>query len=731
MFTRTESIIPDSEQNELMGMALPGGETSLVVPGYFVCTGILFYTAIIAAVMGMYRTRAPLYIAFASICFWSAAFCVATAIYYVSGAAASAVEALRWQFASGALLVFSTFIFIAHYTEAPRMGRWFAVGAAITIVYLVADLVMPFGLRYSAITSARWIHLSWGEAIFHIEGKLSVWNVVYRLILIVLIVWAMRRFIVQYRAAREREAIFLAVYILGLFGASIQSALIDWGVLETFNWIGFAFTGFALIMGINLLMSLREQNLEAVRTAHELRTENGRRREAEAEIWRRAYRDPLTGLANRMLITEQLELMCDGSEHAFSAVLHLNIDHFKVINDGLSHAVGDAVLKEVARLVVDAAGDRALAARVGGDEFVAVLHPLVRDEAAAHAAMDRLAVELTSRLAEPLRLDEQVLTVSASMGIATFSAAEKSPQDILSFADMALNEAKRRGRNNVQSFVPRLRENAEARYRMVEGLRRAIEQGELALHYQPQVGRDGTIVGAEALARWHSPQAGEVLPAAFIPLAEETGLIHPLGEWTLRRGCEQLAAWEREGVPFRGHLSINVSPWQLARPNFVSRLRDIVAASGVDAHRVMLEITESAVLYDVGETVAKLKEIRPLGVRIALDDFGTGYSSLSIIKDLPLDAIKIDQSFVRNLGDGATKHLIRVIVAIGHELGLDVVAEGVETRSRSRGAGGIRLRDPAGIPFLPAARGGAVRRVDPRARRRQRDPASRCHPAVG
>ncbi|MFZ3322079.1 MAG: EAL domain-containing protein [Usitatibacter sp.] len=664
-----------------MGMALSGGETSLVVPGYFVCTGILFYTAIIAAVMGMYRTRAPLYIAFASICFWSAAFCAATAIYYVSGTAASGIEALRWQFASGALLVFSTFVFIAHYTEAPRMGRWFAVGAAVTIAYLVADLVMPFGLRYSAITSTRWIHLPWGEAIFHVEGKVSAWNVVYRLILIVLIVWAMRRFIVQYRAAREREAIFLAVYILGLFGASIQSALIDWGVLETFNWIGFAFTGFALIMGINLLMSLREQNLEAVRIAQELRIENERRREAEAEIWRRAYRDPLTGLANRMLITEQLGLMCDGSEHAFSAVLHLNIDHFKVINDGLSHAVGDAVLKEVARLVVDAAGDRALAARVGGDEFVAVLHPLVPDEAAAHAAMERLAVELTSRLAEPLRLDEQVLTVSASMGIATFSAAEKSPQDILSLADMALNEAKRRGRNNVQSFVPRLRENAEARYRMVEGLRRAIEQGELALHYQPQVGRDSTIVGAEALARWHSPQAGEVLPAAFIPLAEETGLIHPLGEWTLRRGCEQLAAWEREGVPFRGHLSINVSPWQLARPNFVSRLRDIVVASGVDAHRVMLEITESAVLYDVGETVAKLKEIRPLGVRIALDDFGTGYSSLSIIKDLPLDAIKIDQSFVRNLGDGATKHLIRVIVAIGEELGLDVVAEGVETQA--------------------------------------------------
>jgi len=662
-----------------MGMASPAGELSLVVPGYYVCTGILFYTAIIAAVMGMYRLRAPLYIAFASICLWSAAFCFATAILYVSGNRDGAIEALRWQFACSALLVYSTFVFIALYTDAPRMRPWFVGGALFTAGYLALDFLLPLGMRFSAVTAARWIHLPWGEEIYHIEGRLSAWNVVYRALLVVLVVWTMRRLIVQYRAQREREAVFLAVYILGLFGASIQSAMIDWGLAETFNWIGFAFTGFALIMGINLLMSLREQNLELARRAAELRTENERRREAEAETWRRAYRDPLTGLANRMLILEQLALMCDGSEEAFGAVLQLNLDHFKVLNDGLSYGVGDAVLREVARRMVETTGDRALVARVGGDEFVAVLHPLVASEEAAREAIERLAADLARDFAAPLKLGEQALNVSASMGIATFPAAGISSHEILAFANMALHEAKRRGRNTVHSFVPRLREDAEARYRMVEGLRRAIDQGELALHYQPQVGRDGRILGAEALARWHSPQLGEVLPASFIPLAEETGLIHSLGEWTLRSGCEQLAQWQREGVPFQGHLSINVSPWQLARPNFVSRLRDIVAASGVDAHRITLEITESAVLYDVGETVAKLKEIRPLGVRIALDDFGTGYSSLSIIKDLPLDAIKIDQSFVRNLNDGATMHLVRVIVAIGEELGLDVVAEGVET----------------------------------------------------
>ena len=173
---------------------------------------------------------------------------------------------------------------------------------------------------------------------------------------------------------------------------------------------------------------------------------------------------------------------------------------------------------------------------------------------------------------------------------------------------------------------------------------------------------------------------GEVSPSTFIPIAEETGLIHALGEWSLREGCEQLGRWKRDGPGFDGHLSINVSPWQLARPEFVERLVEIVEDCGVDPGQLTLEITESAVLFDVAETVAKLRQIRPFGVRIALDDFGTGYSSLALIKDLPLDSIKIDQSFVRHLNEGANKHLIRVVVAIGAELGLEIIAEGVETQ---------------------------------------------------
>jgi len=290
-----------------------------------------------------------------------------------------------------------------------------------------------------------------------------------------------------------------------------------------------------------------------------------------------------------------------------------------------------------------------------------------------------LAADFSRAMARPFERGERSLTLLASTGVASFAVPGAGATEIAGRAEMALQRAKRRGRNNVQAFHPQMQRDAAERHAVLQGLRRAIDAGELALHYQPQVDRDGRVIGAEALMRWQPADRPAVSPAVFIPIAEESGLIHALGEWSLRQGCERLAAWKRAGVAFGGHLAINVSPWQLARPDFVERVTAVLADCGVEPGRVTLEITESAVLFDVHETVSKLRELRPLGVRIALDDFGTGYSSLALIKDLPLDAIKIDQSFVRHLDQGANEHLVRMIVAIGGELGLEVIAEGVES----------------------------------------------------
>jgi len=308
-----------------------------------------------------------------------------------------------------------------------------------------------------------------------------------------------------------------------------------------------------------------------------------------------------------------------------------------------------------------------------------VLAELCVNEAEAHARIGALADDVVRAIGRTVVLGDRSLQLSASIGIATFPARGITATEVIGRVEMALHRAKKRGRNNIQAFVPALQHESAERFRVVEGLRGAVASGELVLHYQPQVDLAGRVIGAEALMRWTSAAMGPVSPGNFIPIAEESGLIHALGEWSLRTGCERLAAWKRDGVAFDGHLSINVSPWQLARPEFVDRLVRIVRETGVDPNCLTLEITESAVLFDVSETVAKLREIRPIGVRIALDDFGTGYSSLALIKDLPLDAIKIDQSFVRHIDEGANRHLVRVVVAIGSALGLEIIAEGVET----------------------------------------------------
>jgi diguanylate cyclase (GGDEF)-like protein len=483
-----------------------------------------------------------------------------------------------------------------------------------------------------------------------------------------------------HRSGRRRDAMVLAVYILVLLAAASQGALVDRGFISTFYYTPFAMMGLALLMTINLGMRMREQNAELRETARQLREENERRREAEARIRERAFTDGLTGLPNRAFVQERIGNLIDlGAAGAHGAVLLCDLDHFKVINDALSHELGDQLLKAVAARLAEVARAEASAARMDGNAFMLVLEGLEPSEARARARVDTLSVALNRALALPIAIGEHSIEVSASLGLATFPARATTANEVIGQADLALQRAKRRGRSNTQVFVPAFRTEAAERYRIVDGLRRAIGTPELSLHFQPQVALDGHLVGAEALMRWNSPTMGSVPPSVFIPVAEETGLIHALGEWSLRTGCERLARWRRKGRLFDGHLSINVSPWQLARPEFVDRLSDIVEASEIDPEQLTIEITESAVLFDVAETVAKLRQIRPLGVRIALDDFGTGYSSLALLKDLPLDEIKIDQSFVRDLGAGANRHLIRVVVAIGAELGMEVIAEGVET----------------------------------------------------
>jgi len=402
---------------------------------------------------------------------------------------------------------------------------------------------------------------------------------------------------------------------------------------------------------------------------------------AEEYIRRLAYEDYLTGLANRAALHEHLgnELNRIRSSNEHGAMLLIDLDHFKTINDALSHDIGDRVLQLVGRRLHELAGDRAYLARIGGDEFAAVM--FCRDTEDCDTLEERarlLAEEFVSALEQPLQLDQRLLNVGASIGIVLIPEHGNNELDILRRADMALYRAKNLGRGNVQIFKRDMQKLADERLLLERGLRRAIELDELNLHFQPQVQVDGKDFGAEVLLRWFHHELGEISPVRFIPVAEETGLIHPIGEWVLDRACRHLRSWADSNQPFPGHLAINVSAWQFANVQFVSQVVSSLSRHGIEPHQIVLELTETALLYDVKETIIKLNNLRDIGIRIALDDFGTGYSSLAYLKDIALDILKIDRAFIHELQPTIEHPLVETIVAIGRHMDLDVIAEGVE-----------------------------------------------------
>ncbi|WP_295412788.1 EAL domain-containing protein, partial [uncultured Thiodictyon sp.] len=362
------------------------------------------------------------------------------------------------------------------------------------------------------------------------------------------------------------------------------------------------------------------------------------------------------------------------------ALMFVDLDNFKVLNDTLGHSVGDLLLQQVAGRLLDCVRESDTVARLGGDEFVVMLEGLSERTEAAAAKAQGIGVKLLAALNEPYELAGYRCHSTASLGIALIADRHTPVEDLLKQADLAMYQAKAAGRNTLRFFNPDMQAALEARSALETQLRDGLRDGQFLLYYQAQVDGAGDLTGAEALVRWQHPQRGLVAPGEFIPLAEETGLILPLGRWVLESACAQLAAWAHQ--PPRAHLTlaVNVSARQFRDPGFVDQVRAALAASGADPHRLKLELTESLLLEDVTDTIAKMTALKSLGLGFSLDDFGTGYSSLSYLKRLPLDQLKIDQSFVRDALDNPNDAaIIRAILALAPNLNLTVIAEGVET----------------------------------------------------
>lgn len=413
---------------------------------------------------------------------------------------------------------------------------------------------------------------------------------------------------------------------------------------------------------------------------------------AEKEINDLVYYDVLTGLPNRRMLLDRLKKMLasvvsgdltKGGSKRQDALLQINLDNFKSLNDTLGQGKGDLLLQQAATRLRACIRDFDMLARLGGDEFMVVLERLRSDPKTAAAEVEVISKKILASLARPYQLAEQKYQGSASIGIALFAEQAETMDDLLKRADLAMHQAKASGRNTLRLFDPEMQKAANNRAALVADLRVAIAGNQLELYYQSQVDKNHKVVGAEALIRWKHPTRGLVPPFEFIPLAEETGLILPIGLWVLKTACTQIKQWEASDHAKHLRLAVNVSPLQFRQPDFVDQVKSALQKNAIDSSLLKIELTESMMFDNIEDTIAKMQQLKEVGVLFSMDDFGTGYSSLSYLTRLPLDQLKIDQSFVRNIGIHTNDAVIvQTIIGMTHNLGMTVIAEGVETEDQ-------------------------------------------------
>jgi diguanylate cyclase (GGDEF)-like protein/PAS domain S-box-containing protein len=402
------------------------------------------------------------------------------------------------------------------------------------------------------------------------------------------------------------------------------------------------------------------------------------RKRAEDQIHFMAHHDALTGLPNRALLMDRLTqaLLLAQRNECLVTVIFIDLDNFKLVNDSFGHNAGDTLLKTLAERMVRCVRATDTVVRLGGDEFVVLLIHQVDSPIVASLVLDKIR----EALAEPVPIDGQLFRVTCSIGLATYPHDGADAETLLMNADVAMYQAKEKGRDNFQYYTTEMDVTAHAKRTLQNDLRTGLARNEFALVYQPQVDlQSGRIFSTEALVRWHHPELGTIAPAQFIPLAEESGLIVPLGDWVLREACRQNKAWQDAGMlPIT--MSVNVSARQFREANWVQRVADVLKETGLKPQYLELELTESLLMQDVHQAIATMQKLQAIGVQFSIDDFGTGYSSLSALKSFPVARLKIDQSFVRNLPHNTDDcSIAAAVISLGHKLNMKVIAEGVES----------------------------------------------------
>ncbi|MGZ8164530.1 MAG: putative bifunctional diguanylate cyclase/phosphodiesterase [Methylobacter sp.] len=397
----------------------------------------------------------------------------------------------------------------------------------------------------------------------------------------------------------------------------------------------------------------------------------------QRELYFLAHYDQLTGLPNRQLFKDRLLQSCQNTNRTAKtfALIFVDLDRFKFINDSMGHSVGDLLLITFAQKLTACVRKNDTVARLGGDEFVIILQNLHGSEDA-----QKVTASIIEQIRQPMKIYNREIQITASLGLALYPQHDETTEGLIRKADAAMYEVKQQGRNNYLIYSDAFDQGMAERMCLETLLRTALDNHEFSLFYQPQIHlASNKVIGVEALLRWHSPELGLVSPAKFIPVAEETGLIIAIGDWVLREACRQHSLWLQQGLPPL-RVAINISPIQFRQKEFGAFIKEVIDDTGIDPQYLELELTENLVMTNTKHTVETLIELRALGIKLAIDDFGTGYSSLSYLRNFPIDRLKIDQSFIRNIKTiPANEAIVRAVISMGDNLGLEMIAEGIET----------------------------------------------------
>jgi diguanylate cyclase len=603
---------------------------------------------------------------------------------YAAQASETAARFMQWRVALVLMFYPALFGFISIYSGKERYGAYLLAITVVSAALIALNFAMPYSLRFDSMDVVRVQSMPWGETFALRNSRISPWNIISRCMTTAVLLWGLARAVLMYRRRARRSGALLGLALLGMLAASAVSLLVDLGRLQFLYLGGMAYFGLILFMNFSLGIDLHEMNRALEMTSQKLKYQMTLRHRTEEYIRQIGFHDGLTGLPNRAKLDEELESVLGretGSKHG--ALIMLGLDDFKTINNVLGHDVGDTLLQLVAQRLRVSEIRGGLLVRYGGDEFSFLIPDLafdVRDPTDAACDIARRCLDI---LSEPFEFDHRTLELRACAGISVFSYPSPVDHNPLQCAEMALSRAKSLGRGSIQLYESGMQTELAEKHELERDMRAGLKRAEFEVFYQPQVDIQGDTFGAEALLRWRHPRKGFISPAVFIPIAETSGMIHALGAWVLQQACEQVNQLAGSVPAFTGHISVNVSNWQINKSGFDLEVKNILADAHADPSRLMLEITESLFIRDLNDAIAKINALRSLGLRFSIDDFGTGYASLSYLRRLPVDELKIDQSFVKNLHtDVRDTHLVETIVRMGSHMDKQVIAEGVENEGQ-------------------------------------------------